>query len=239
MNETFNIKRFWAYLRRDFALNIVKVTVPLLAMAFLLLMYLWFKFQHYPGAEAMLVFLMMGGAVIVLIMSSKIANSFQQKTSCADFLTVPASMPEKFLTKIVRHFIVPMTFLAVMVRIGVHYENDETLTESFVPLVDMMLLAGGIFLFWGAVFRRLAAVVAVVIVAAIVILLRYMTMNVLDSMNLMWLDPVRIYLQNCDNPKLRIYTFLSVFAALFFIGSAIAAYFIYRRKEMKVKLFNW
>ena len=237
MNESFNFGRFGRFLKREFSLNFVKVLIPLAAMAFLLLLYLWFSFQHYPGAEALIAFLYMGGATIVLVLTSKIANSFQQKTTCIDYLTVPASMLEKFLTKVIRHFIVPMTFLSLLIKIGLLCYDISALSEAYFSMVGAMVAVCGIFLFWGAVFRRFAVFVGGVVVTATILLMRYLFKTILDTADLMWFDSFRIFFQNLTDTELNLLMFIG--GALFFIGCAIATYFVYRRKEMKVKLFNW
>ena len=242
MNETFNIKRFWAYLRRDFALNALNILVTLGVVMLLMWLGVWFwHYQHYPAGEGLVGFATVGGAALVLVRTSMIANTFQRKTACTDFLVLPASMLEKYVAKIIRHFLVPAIVVAATAW-GVFYIRDaHDLHVAFVPLVSLAVFASGIFLFWGAVFRRFAAVVAVLVITAIILIIRYFRYSfneVMMSMDFMWLDPVRVYVQSGDDPDTRLYVLLSILAALFFIGSAIAAYFIYRRKQQNVKPFN-
>ncbi len=238
MNKTFNIKRFWTYLRRDFVLNAKQIAAPLAAILFMMAMYLWCHYQHYPSRSGFLGFLMSVGAVLVLIMTSRITNTFQSKTSCTDLLVAPASMLEKYVVKIIRHFVLPMIFLAVSVKICFHYEDSNNLNESYVPLLGLMVFLGGIFLFWGAMFRRFAAVVAVAVIAAIVVLVRYLVVIMQDK-DLMWLDPIRVFIQRNVTTVESLYWLWVIFAIVFFVLSAVAAYFIYRRKQLNVKLFNW
>jgi len=243
MNETFNIKRFWAYLRRDFALNALNILVTLGVVMLLMWLGVWFwHYQHYPAGEGLVGFATVGGAALVLVRTSMIANTFQRKTACTDFLVLPASMLEKYVAKIIRHFLVPTIIVAATARIVYTFEYEKDVQDMFVPFVDLAVFASGIFLFWGAVFRRFAAAVAILVITAIVLIVRYFRdslTEMLMTMDMMWLDPVRVYVQSGDDPDTRLFILLSILAALFFIGSAIAAYFIYRRKEMKVKLFNW
>jgi len=130
-----------------------------------------------------------------------------------------------------------MIFLTVSVKICFHYEDSNNLNESYVPLLGLMVFLGGIFLFWGAMFRRFAAVVAVAVIAAIVVLVRYLVVIMQDK-DLMWLDPIRVFIQRNVTTVESLNWLWTIFAIVFFVFSAVAAYFIYRRKQLNVKLFN-
>lgn len=241
MNSTFDIKRFWMCLKRDFILNAKQYIAPSASIVMVLLFYLWVCFQHYPAKETLFALIMIGGAMMVLAQTSMISNSFQIKTICTDFLVNPASMTEKYVVKIIKHFVLPMIFYAVAFKIALHFQEDA---GFFAPVVISVVFLSGIFLFWGAVVRRFALLIVVLLITVALVLFRYLAELFFDSINLMWLDPVRVYFQSGNFTgggftSNQVTVLFAILASLFFVFNAVAGYFIYRDKELNVKLYNW
>ncbi|MBR2104544.1 MAG: hypothetical protein IKQ30_04600 [Bacteroidales bacterium] len=248
MNSVFNIKRFWAYLKREIVVNPKRVYIPAGLMTVLFGAFLLVKFAAGDSgdgvvamnslknaAESLTGFLGFGGAALVLIYTSQISNCFAQKTSCTDFLTVPASMLEKYVSKIVVNFIIPTTLYAAMFGYTMYsWYKPDTLT-AWLAIIAALVFVSGIFLFWGALFRRVAAMWAVSAITALVLLIYHFRFDI-DRMNLMFLDPWRVYFNGMSDAGVA--GFFNIVAAVFFIISAVIGYFIYRRKQQIVKPFN-
>jgi hypothetical protein len=248
MNSVFNIKRFWAYLKREIVVNPKRVYIPAGLMTVLFGAFLWVKFAaddsadgavrmqaFKDAAQSLMVFLGFGGAALVLIYTSQISNCFAQKTSCTDFLTVPASMLEKYVSKIVVNFIIPTTLYAAMFGYTMYsWDKSDTLT-AWLAIIAALVFVSGIFLFWGALFRRIAAMWAISAITALVLLIYHFRLDI-DRMNFMFLDPWRVYFNGMSDAGVA--GFFNIVAAVFFIISAVIGYFIYRRKQQIVKPFN-
>lgn len=241
MNTVFNFKRFWMHLKRDFILNTKQYVAPAGAMVVVLLFYLWSIFQHYPMSDTLFGLIMIGGAMMVLAQTSMISNSFQIKTICTDYLTNPASMFEKYLTKIIKHFVLPMIVYVIVFKITLSFQEIE---NFFAPVIITVMFLSGIFLFWGAVLRRFAMAVVIFLITTVLLLLRYLSEFFLDSINFMWLDPVRVYFQSGNYTggvfeSNEVTVLFAILASLFFMFNAVVSFFIYRNKELSIKQFNW
>ena len=248
MNSVFNIKRFWAYLKREIVVNPKRVYIPAGLMTVLFGAFLLVKVAAGDSgdgvvamnslknaAESLTGFLGFGGAALVLIYTSQISNCFAQKTSCTDFLTVPTSMLEKYVSKIVVNFIIPTTLYAAMFGYTMYSWNKIDTLTAWLAIIAALVFVSGIFLFWGALFRRVAAMWAVSAITALVLLIYHFRFDI-DRMNLMFLDPWRVYFNGMTDAGVAI--FFNIVAAVFFIISAVIGYFIYRRKQQIVKPFN-
>lgn len=248
MNSVFNIKRFWAYLKREIVVNPKRVYIPAGLMTVLFGAFLLVKVAAGDSgdgvvamnslknaAESLMGFLGFGGAALVLIYTSQISNCFAQKTSCTDFLTVPASMLEKYVSKIVVNFIIPTTLYAAMFGYTMYSWNKTDTLTAWLAITAALVFVSGIFLFWGALFRRVAAMWAISAITALVLLIYHFRFDI-DRMNLMFLDPWRVYFNGMTEEGVA--GFFNIVAVVFFIISAVIGYFIYRRKQQIVKPFN-
>lgn len=248
MNSVFNIKRFWAYLKREIVVNPKRVYIPAGLMTVLFGAFLLVKVAAGDSgdgvvamnslknaAESLTGFLGFGGAALVLIYTSQISNCFAQKTSCTDFLTVPASMLEKYVSKIVVNFIIPTTLYAAMFGYTMYSWNKTDTLTAWLAIIAALVFVSGIFLFWGALFRRFAALWAVLAITASVLLYSHFRLAI-RRMNFMFLDPWRVYFNGMSDVDVAI--FFNIVAAIFFIINAVIGYFIYRRKQQIVKPFN-
>ena len=248
MNSVFNIKRFWAYLKREIVVNPKRVYIPAGLMTVLFGAFLLVKVAAGDSgdgvvamnslknaAESLMGFLGFGGAALVLIYTSQISNCFAQKTSCTDFLTVPASMLEKYVSKIVVNFIIPTTLYAAMFGYTMYSWNKPDTLTAWLAIIAALVFVSGIFLFWGALFRRFAAMWAISAITALVLLIYHFRFDI-DRMNLMFLDPWRVYFNGMTEEGVS--GFFNIVAVVFFIISAVIGYFIYRRKQQIVKPFN-
>ena len=248
MNSVFNIKRFWAYLKREIVVNPKRVYIPAGLMTVLFGAFLLVKVAAGDSgdgvvamnslknaAESLMGFLGFGGAALVLIYTSQISNCFAQKTSCTDFLTVPASMLEKYVSKIVVNFIIPTTLYAAMFGYTMYSWNKPDTLTAWLAIIAALVFVSGIFLFWGALFRRFAAMWAISAITALVLLIYHFRFDI-DRMNLMFLDPWRVYFNGMTEEGVA--GFFNIVAVVFFTISAVIGYFIYRRKQQIVKPFN-
>ena len=248
MNSVFNIKRFWAYLKREIVVNPKRVYIPAGLMTVLFGAFLLVKFAAgdsgdgvvamnslKDAAQSLMGFLGFGGAALVLIYTSQISNCFAQKTSCTDFLTVPASMLEKYVSKIVVNFIIPITLYAAMFGYTMYSWNKPDTLTAWLSITAALVFVSGIFLFWGALFRRFAALWAVLAITAFVMLIYHFRFDI-ERMDLMFLDPWRVYFNGMT--EVGVAVFFNIVAAIFFIINAVIGYFIYRRKQQNVKPFN-
>ena len=249
MNSVFNIKRFWAYLKREIVVNPKRVYIPAGLMTVLFGAFLLVKVAAGDSgdgvvamnslknaAESLTGFLGFGGAALVLIYTSQISNCFAQKTSCTDFLTVPASMLEKYISKIIVNFIIPTTLYAAMFGYTLYdLWNERDAMLSWLAIIAALVFVSGIFLFWGSLFRRFAALWAVLAITAFVMLIYHFRFDI-ERMDLMFLDPWRVYFNGMT--EVGVAVFFNIVAAVFFIISAVIGYFIYRRKQQIVKPFN-
>ena len=248
MNSVFNIKRFWAYLKREIVVNPKRVYIPAGLMTVLFGAFLLVKVAAGDSgdgvvamnslknaAESLMGFLGFGGAALVLIYTSQISNCFAQKTSCTDFLTVPASMLEKYVSKIVVNFIIPTTLYAAMFGYTMYSWNKPDTLTAWLAITAALVFVSGIFLFWGALFRRFAALWAVLAITASVLLYSHFRLAI-RRMNFMFLDPWRVYFNGMTEEGVA--GFFNIVAVVFFIISAVIGYFIYRRKQQIVKPFN-
>jgi hypothetical protein len=114
------------------------------------------------------------------------------------------------------------------------WNKTDTLT-AWLAIIAALVFVSGIFLFWGALFRRFAAMWAISAITALVLLIYHFRFDI-DRMNLMFLDPWRVYFNGMSDAGVAI--FFNIVAAIFFIINAVIGYFIYRRKQQIVKPFN-
>lgn len=238
MNSVFNIKRFWWYLKREMVFD-HKLLFQIMSVTFVaLLAYVLFsKVLGYESVSGFIAGLLFGlGVICVGYFTSEISSCFKKKPICVDYLTVPASMLEKYLTKIIKHFLIPFLVYMIALRICQFIEDSNHVLFEFTRmdmlLTGILLLESAYLLFFGVFFRRFAIVWALVFNTVVSTVFGACALFI----NFMSIDPIRVYLQMHGGSRLELFAASS---AVIMIISIIVSYFIYRRKELHVKPLNW
>ena len=234
MNEVFSFKRFWAFLKREAVLNKKMIYIPAAILFALLAVYLWLEFslEARQASDFFVSLTVFGAFGYVVFYSSMISKCFAEKPLCIEFLAAPASMPEKYLTKIITHFLIPLITFEVVLLVVTAVQNDSDGWNVFYHTTAAVVFLSGIFLFWGAVFRRFAAGAAILAITVFAVAVRLG----LTEINFMFLDPLRVY---CESRHDNVYVLFNTSAAVFFVVCAVAGYFIFSRKQLIVKRLNF
>lgn len=238
MNSVFNIKRFWRYLKREMVFD-HKLLFQLTSVVVIALLS-YVLFAKVLGRESISEFiagLLFGlGVICVGYFTSEISSCFKKKPVCIDYLTVPASMLEKYLSKIIKHFLMPFLLYMIALKLFQIIENPSNslfeLTRLDMVMLSILLCESAYFLFFGAIFRRFAIVWALVLNTVVSTAFGACALFI----NFMPFDPIRVFLQTHVGSRLVLGTITSV---VIMIISIIVSYFIYRRKELHVKPLNW
>lgn len=238
MNSVFDFKRFVNLLKREITLRFVPLGIAglIMVLSFLLLWYTTVISVNEDVVAFFFVVFIMTGAVISVIMPSRISNCFAKKIVCTDFLTVPSSMFEKYLARITTNVFYPIGLFSILVClinvISVDFMQNAA-GDFVVIMVTITAIVGSLNIFWGAFLRKGGGFVTTIIVTSLIIWF----INAQKHLDFMFLDPIRVYVQNDNgNTHLAIVLFAFVFAT--FVICTIPAYFIFRRKQMIVKTLN-
>ena len=238
MNSVFNIKRFWTYLKREMVFDHKLLIQVSGVVAVAIVVYLFFaKVIDRASLADFIVGLICGlGVIFVAYFTSEISSCFKNKPICVDFLTVPASMLEKYLTKLIKHFLIPSLLYICAWKVFQFIEDPTHPLFEFSRadklIVTIILYESALFLFAGVFFRRFAALWLIGINSVLSTLFGACALFI----NFMPFDPIRVYLQTHVGSRLTLALITSV---CFMLLSIIVSYFIYRRKELHVKPFNW
>lgn len=238
MNSVFNIKRFWWYLKREMVFD-HKLLFQILSVTLLaIISYVLFsKVLGYESVSDLIAGLLFGlGIICIGYFTSEISSCFKKKPICVDYLTVPASMLEKYLSKIVKHFLIPFLLYMIALRILQFIEDPNHILFDFTRvemlLSSILLCESSYFLFFGVIFRRFAIVWALVLNTVVSTFFGACALFI----NFMPFDPIRVYFQTHGGSRLMLG---SITCVVIMIISIIVSYFIYRRKELHVKPLNW
>lgn len=236
MNQFFNIKRFAQVFKQDLVVNYKKIIVGILLMA-LSVVLAFSTLELNNKVAAMFYFaVIFGGMAYVVISSSNLSRHFYSKTQCINYLVLPGSNFEKYLSKVIFKTIIPFFLWMLMYYITYIYIDSETLKtpqDFYGGMVFLGALLSSICIFWGAVFRRFAIVFAAVGVTAFIVFLR----TFIEKINFMFLDPIRIYIQS-DETSTRLFIVLTIIDVIMFLVCAVLAYFIISRKQLILKPLN-
>ncbi len=241
MNETFNFKRFWLVLKEELALSsrplIVNTLTTLLLLGIMLYSLYHFPYNTTTGFNVLLVIISILG---VWFLSSRMYGDIRSKTAFASYYTKPASTLEKFLSRLIISNILPVLIwllLLVLLRCNDQYfykyivyshNADEIFAYCVVGIASM-------FFFWGVVCRTRFGffIGAIVIILCIVVISVYMVYG-----NLMFMDPIVRFIVN-DPGRGHLNIVLTTLTALICLANYVAAYYIFRSRQMNVKFFKW
>ncbi|MBQ3658218.1 MAG: hypothetical protein II956_15470 [Bacteroidales bacterium] len=241
MNENFTFFRFSKLLKSQFRLAATPLIVYVLATLTFYFLTVWLIGM--PGKskiwEPFWGFTVVIGSAGVLVVSSLICANIRKKIGFQTFNLLPASNLEKFLARVLICNVLPLIIWVVFSFLL--YFNDDFVSklgfqEKNLPvhiiLTMCLVWLSSLSTFWAAVFRRFGLVVFLVFTTLLIVL----CVNWLISANLMFLDPIARFI---GGDLHRLYLVVGLFTGFLTIVNLTAAYFVYRRKEIRFKLFNW
>ena len=234
MNQVFNIKRFLLVLKQDLALNFKRLIISFVLMTLpFVLAYSTVSIKNGPSLLFFIIGIF-GGMFYAVISSSNFCKQFASKTQCINYLTLPSSNLEKYTSQLLFKVIIPLGMWTLVYYIAekFYHEPIHMPKEFYGAMLFICALLSSICLFWGSIFRRFAFVAAAVAVTLSLILVLYF----IRDMDLMFLDPIRVYIQT-DGPS-ALYNVLTIIDVVFFIVSVVLSYLMVSRKQLIVKSFK-
>ena len=240
MNGVFSFFRFSKLLKSQFRLASTPLIVYVLATLTFYFLTVWLI--KMPGTRIWQPFwgvTCVTGTAGVLIMSSLFCANVRKKIGFQTFNLLPVSNLEKYLARVLIYNVLPLIIWGVL-SFALYLNDDFVSKLGFekrnlpVHIILAMLLVwlSSLAAFWGTMFRRFGFVVFLVFTTLLIVL----TVNWLINANLMFLDPVARFI---GKDLHRLYLVVGLFTGSLTIVNLTAAYFVYRRKEMRSKLFNW
>ena len=241
MNETFNFKRFWLVLKEELLLT----SKPMIINTLLTLMLVgvtMYSLYHYEVNTTMgfNVILMIVSILGVWILSSRVYGIIRSKTAFASYYTKPASILEKFLSRLIVSNIMPVliwVLLLVLLESNDRYYDVFIRRYRFVDEVVCYVLLGltPLFFFWGVACRaRFGFFVCILVIALAAVGITYY----FSYGNMMFLDPIWRFVYS-DPGRVNCNIVMSILIAVVGIASFVAAYFVFRSRQMDVKIFKW
>lgn len=237
MNKFFNIKRFWNVLKIDFRLYSTPLIIntAITVSFFLLLVFVaptWFMWE----------WLLFASIVGVITVPGEICGNVRNSNNFRYYFLLPVSNFERFLARMLICHIIPLvvfvtlSFLLYLSDYVVNYIHYNSVTfPVHIIVLFMILWLTSLNTFFGTLFRKGGDVAFVVFMALLV----FFGSFILEEINLMFLDPIVRYVQKDQNSFGRLYLVVGCISAVFSLINYAAAYFVYSRKELNVKLFNW
>ena len=240
MNSVFSFSRFWNVLKIQFRLDSKPLIINTVStLTFYLFLLLTIDFVELRTSTWVL--LCLTSVIGVLVLSTEICNNIRGKTKFLTFSVLPASNLEKFSVRLLICSIIPVTIWVLLSFLlycndtvsQLYRLNDQNMPIHII-LCFLLLLSSSLCTFWGTMFRRLGIAAFIVMTTITIILIG----NSLGDMNLMFLDPIMRFIMK--DPTLgNLYIVIGGFSVLLTLINWTAAYFIYCRKEMNLKLLNW
>ena len=241
MNETFNFKRFWLVLKEELALSSRPLIVNTLATLMLVGVTLYslynFTLSTTTGFNVLLAITSILG---VLFLSSRMYSVIRSKTAFASYYTKPASTLEKYLSRLLLSNILPVVIwllLFALLRCSDQYNYRYIIFSNHAAEVISycVVAVASMFFFWGVVCRtRFGFFMSVIVITLCIIgIALYMA-----YCNLMFMDPiVRFIVSDPGFGHLDIV--LVTLTAVICLANYVAAYYIFRSRQMNLKLFKW
>ncbi len=241
MNKTFNFKRFWFVLKEELFLS----TKPLIINTLLTLMLVgvtMYSLYHYEVNTTMgfNVILMIVSMLGVWVLSSRAYSIIRSKTAFASYYTKPASILEKYLSRLIVCNFLPVL---IWVLLLVLFESNDRYYDVFIrryqfadEVVCYFLLGlAPLFFFWGVACRaRFGFFVCILVITLCTVGITYY----LNYGNMMFLDPIWRFVYS-DPGRGNCNIVMSILIAVVGIASFVAAYFVFRSRQMDVKFFKW
>lgn len=241
MNETFNFKRFWLVLKEELLLEsralIVNTLTTLTLVGVMLYSLYHFTYNTTTGFNVLLMIISILG---VWLLSSRMYGVIRSKMAFAAYYTKPASTLEKFLSRLIMSNILPVAIwllLLMLLRCNDQYyyrfimyvkHADEILAYCVVAIASM-------FFFWGVVCRtRFGFIIGAVVIVLCLIGIAYW----MSYSNLMFIDPIGRFVAN-DPGRCHLNIVLTALTVIICLINYVAAYYIFRSRQMNLKLFKW
>ncbi len=248
MNNIFNIKRFGAVLRRDFATSWLINAIYLGAIILILILFHGITGSeqmrlsyHFHNIQGFLVF----GAVLVAI-SCIFINSYTYKAidkanSRLDFIMLPATTLEKMTSKLIFSWLIPWTMLVIAYWFFGQgekiYEDTQfdVLTQRVRdyerPHVYFMFTAMATFfsmvvLSWASIIRKFSIILAAVSIGLTIYFIYLMDRHI----NCEWMDPIFRYIMDGHNNYRVVVIILWLILAAANFG---IQYFFINRKQIR------
>jgi len=244
MNKNFSFSRFFKLLKLQFQFAATPLIIYILTTLTFYFLTIWLIRVPIGPSEMWRSFLsltIISGTTGVLIMSSLICANVRKKIDFQTFNLLPVSNLEKFLSRVLICNILPLiiwTVLSFLMYLNYVLTSMGGFSERNMPF-HIIFAMGLVWLsslstFWGTVFRRFGFVVFLVFTILLIVLIISLLKNI--NLNLMFLDPVVRFI---GKDLHRLYLVVGLFTGFLTLVNLTAAYFVYSRKEMRFKLFNW
>ncbi len=256
MNNIFNIKRFGAVLRRDFATSWLINAIYLGAIILILIL-----FHGITGSEEMRAsyhfrniqgFLTFGGilvAISCIFINSYTYKAIDKANSRLYFIMLPASTLEKMTSKLIFSWLIPWTMLVTAYWFfgqgepsPYYYNSVETsdynydvLTQRIHdydrPHIYFMLTAMATFfsmvvLSWASIIRKFSIILAAASIGLTIYIIYLMEAHI----NCEWMDPIVRYCYQGNNNYRVVVTILWLILAA---ANFAIQYFIINRKQIR------
>lgn len=242
MNKNFSFSRFFKLLKLQFHFAATPLLIYVLTTLTFYFLTIWLIRVPIGPIDMWRSFLwltIVSGTTGVLIMSSLICANVRKKIDFQTFNLLPVSNLEKFLSRVLICNILPLIIWTVLSALM--YLNDVLTSMGGFNKRNMpfqIIFAMGLVwlsslsTFWGTVFRRFGFVVFLIFTTLLIVL----TIKWSDTANLMFLDPVVRFI---GRDLHRLYLVVGLLTGFLTLVNLTAAYFVYRRKEIRLKPFNW
>ena len=245
MNEVFSFFRLSKLLKLQFRLAAKPLILYASVSLFFYLLTVWLIGMKSDSGriwEGFWILTCITGTGGVLLVSSAVCANIRKKITFQTFNLLPASNLEKILSRVLICNILPLTIWLVLSFL-LHLNDDFAFYLGFgesgamishTVMFFILMWLSSLSTFWGVVFRRFGFVAFIVMTTLFIVLL----VNWLTEADLMFLDPIIRFISS-DATYKNLLLVTGLFFGLLTLINLTAAYFVYRRKEMKVKLLNW
>lgn len=242
MNKIFNINRFWNLLKIEFRLESKPLIINTSVTLVFYLMLLGIVGSAANGLMWFVWGVMLFTSIVGLfLMSAEVCGNVRSHNNFRAFNLLPASNFEKFSARMLVCHVIPV---AIWVALSfLLYCNDDVVERikfnndnypAHVVIVFLIVWLTSLCAFWGTMFRKLGIIAFAVFVTGFIAL----SVNVLDDINLMFMDPIMRYVAS-DPSFGNMFIVIGSVVAVFCLINYVASYFVFCRKELNFKLFNW
>lgn len=256
MNNIFNIKRFGAVLRRDFATSWLINAIYLGSIILILVLFHGITGSeeirasyHFHNIETFLTFASVLVAISCVFINAYTYKAIDKANTRLDFIMLPASTLEKMTSKLIFSWLIPWTMLIIAYwffgqggLVINNYFNDyfdnyfydvllgriygNDRPHVYFALTSIATLFSMVVMSWASIFRKFSIIIAAASVGLVIYLIGLMEKHI----DCEWIDPIARYIMDGDNNnRVVVIIFWLIFAAVNF-G---IQYFFINRKQIR------
>ncbi len=254
MNNIFNIKRFGAVLRRDFATSWLINAIYLGAIILILILFHGITGSeemrasiHFHNIEGILTFASILVAISCVFINAYTYKAIDKANTRLDFIMLPASTLEKMTSKLIFSWLIPWTMLVTAYWFfgqgepyyyyygSVNDSHFDVLTQRihdydrphlYFIFTAMATFFSMVVLSWASIIRKFSIILAAASIGLTIYIIYLMEAHI----NCEWMDPiVRYCYQGNNNYRVVVIILWLILAAANFA----IQYFIINRKQIR------